>query len=182
MLPLIFGLLGSAIQSGVSSKIAAENRAFQERMSNTAYQRAVADMRAAGLNPMLAYRQGGAGTPPGAVAALPDIGGAMHGDAQTALAWNRQRQELKNMKETEKQTRAQTELTANQARAAEKDAVIKGTTADVITKVIEGASSASDAWKQIMQGLGFGDPYQAPQKGQPEWELEIHPEDDRKKR
>lgn len=66
------------------------NRDWQERMSNTSYQRAVQDLNAAGLSPMLAYSKGGASTPGGATAsgaatASSDIAGGIQRSNQRAL-------------------------------------------------------------------------------------------------
>ena len=51
-----------------AEKQAQKQMDFQERMSNTSYQRAIEDLKKAGLNPALAYGQGGASSAVGAQA------------------------------------------------------------------------------------------------------------------
>jgi hypothetical protein len=59
--------LGGRAQNVASAQAAQRQMDFQREASDTSYQRQVADLKAAGINPMLVSRLGGASTPAGAM-------------------------------------------------------------------------------------------------------------------
>ncbi|AXH77874.1 MAG: DNA pilot protein [Microviridae sp.] len=82
----ILGYSGQRKANKQNIALAREQMAFQERMSNSAYQRAMADMRKAGLNPILAAKQP-ASTPGGQTTKVESaLGAGITAGNQTATA------------------------------------------------------------------------------------------------
>lgn len=116
--------LGQMYQNKQSQGLAREQMRFQAGMSNTSYQRAMADMKAAGLNPILAYQQGGASTPSGASGDVGNIStAALHGARQVAEMRNlaatnaNLEQQNNNLRADERLTREQITRQALENRA-----------------------------------------------------------------
>lgn len=116
-----FGLIAPIIQAVTGrrdnmwrTQEARHAERFSERMSNTAFQRQFADMRAAGLNPLVAFQSGGASAPTGVAANIDsgDIGGSV----ASAIALRRQEVELDLMKE--QANRESTQAEANKTASA----------------------------------------------------------------
>lgn len=145
-------LAGTALAARFNAREASKNRDFQSLMASTQYTRAVADMRRAGLNPILALGNP-ATAPSGAVASInsPRLG-------QSGVAAASAKQAIEQQKADIKLKGAQEDLLREQARnasaEADKQEVIKnfytefgplikegiGALADTVTNAKEGAS------------------------------------------
>jgi len=128
---------GSSDANSAAQASSREQMDFQREMSNTSYQRAVDDMKKAGLSPMLAYSQGGASTPTGSMynpknelaGAANSAGSAVQASLNAALS-----------KAQVEKTEAETELASAQAAEAAARIPTYQSTMDVNQSTITKAS------------------------------------------
>lgn len=153
------GLIGGAMQNSAASAAADKQMRFQKESAQNQYKWAMDDMRRSGLNPILAYKQGGAGTLSGSSYTPQNIGAAaaqgVSSVGSTALAAQRQETELANiaadtaLKSSQDKTQAALQIQA-MAQAGQANA-----NSALATQQTINASWQEDA---IRQALAIGNP------------------------
>lgn len=141
LIPAAAGLIGGLFQNSAQQASANKQMDFQKEMDSTRYQRGMADMKAAGLNPILAYSQGGAGSPSGAQANVTNVGAAavegLQKGVSSAGQANLMREQLENLSADTRLKLAQGSSAVEQAKLANANsAVVLGTMPAVVQKAI----------------------------------------------
>jgi len=140
----IFGASSSASAirdaNRANERIAKDNRAFQERMSSTAFQRAYKDMKAAGINPILAAGSQ-ASSPGGSTATMQNAGAPFEGIGSKAMANMHSAAQLKLVKQQADKVEADAELTRTQTQKLKDITTPLGDAADVYNRAKGGAMS-----------------------------------------
>ena len=114
----VISAMGQANANKKNRELAEQQMAFQERMSSTAHQRQVADLKAAGLNPLLSGT-GGASTPSGATATMQNIAEGISNSAQSLLTAHQQQQQI-NLQTTKQEAEIGNITKDNQLKEAQR--------------------------------------------------------------
>lgn len=137
-----------------------EQMQFQERMSSTAYQRATADMRAAGINPMLAVDQGGASSPSGSQGRVDAVPGVAAATMSTAMEQLRMLNDFETARASRRSLSAGADLTELERNYARKnpDAYFmakQGGMNTVMAKALGSFSSSAKSVKDNWRSQSF---------------------------